>query len=118
MIRRNAGSKLHCNFYLFGCVIGNLLDLDLAVVVCLYDRIHQLCSGYSIRHVTDQDGLFIKLLNMGAASDLTTAFTIIICIGINHTAGLEIRIEFKLLPQQMFDGCIDELTEIMWQDLG
>ena len=117
-VRGNPRRQFDIDLHFCRCVVGHFLDLDLALIVGLDDRIHQLGGRHTIGDIPDHDVLLIDLFDMCPTTDPSAAFTIIVGSGIDHAAGEEIGQQLEFLSAQVLDRGIDQFIEIMGQDLG
>ncbi len=117
-ICRNTSSKINMNFYFLRGNICYFLDFDLTLIIRFGDTLHQLGSRNTKRHIPYHQCFFIQLLNMSTYTNFATSFPFIIVRHINHTSCLEIGIDLKLFAFQVFDGSINQLTEIMGKNFG
>ena len=85
-------------------IIRNFFDLDLSLVICLNNGIHQLCGGYSIRHIFNNQCFLVQLFNLCPNPHFSAPFSFIVIAYINHTARLEIGEQFEAFASQMFYG--------------
>ncbi len=61
------GASSTLNFNISSCIIRYFFNFYFTIIIGFYNRIDDLCGGYTIRNTFYQQRFFIQLLNMGAA---------------------------------------------------
>ncbi len=112
-VRGNPCCKVNQYLHIGGCIVIDLPDLDLALVIGREDGIDDGSRSGAIGDFADHQGFLILQDYFGAQADLPAPKTIIVPGNIDHAAGEKIGEEFELFFLQDFDGGIDELVEVM-----
>ena len=117
-IGRNARSQVHENLHILGRIVGDLLDLNFALIVGLHHAIDQALGGHPIGQVADGELILAHLLDAGAHLHFAAALALVVIGHIHGAAGGEIGKYFVRFALQNFNGSFDQLHKIVRQDLG
>ena len=118
LVRRNTGHQMQHNLHVLGRVVLDLLDLDLALVVGFDDGVNDTGRSRSKRNLRDDERLLVVYGNLGAATDATAAFTVVVLREIGNAPRRKIREDLHLAAAEVRNGGINELNKVVRKHLG
>jgi len=118
LVRRNIVRKMYQYVCLVRGQVIDLLDLDLALFLCLENGFDYSMSGFSERYLIDGQGILVYLLDFCTYLHHSTSLSLQIFGAVSISAGREVRIKFKILSLKMSHRCIDDLVEVVGKNLG
>ena len=117
LVRRLVGRHLHDDLDLFGRVVVDLADLDLALFVGLDDRLLDRLGGRGVGDLGDGQRPLVDLRDAGAHLHGAAPQAVVVAAHVGHAARREIGIQLEFAPLQMGDRRMDQLHEVVGQDL-
>ena len=115
-LRIRARLQVDENFDSLARVVVDMLDLDLALVVCLHDAFDEAHRRGAVRDFADRERLVIDLFNLCADLDLAPALTVVVVGHVDNAAREKVRVERELLAAEAGDACFAEFTEVVGED--
>ncbi len=106
------------NLHVFGGIVLDLLDLDLALVIGLNDGVNDTGGSRSKRNLRNDQRLFVVYGNLGAASDTTTSFAVVVLREICNAPRRKIGVDLDPAAAEVRNRGIDELNKIVRKHLG
>ena len=97
--------------------VVDLLDLDLALVVGLDDRVDEAFRGLAVRDFRDGQGPFVGLDDAGADLHFSAPQAFVVTGAVDQTAGGEVRIEFEIFLAEGGHARVEQFVEVVRQDL-
>ena len=97
LVRRHVVGKVDDNLDLVRGHVLDLLDFDLAFILCLDDRILYDLRGLSVRNLGDGDGVLVDLLYLGADLDAAASRSIFIIAAVGASTGGEVGVDREVL---------------------
>ena len=92
LVGRNPVGQVNNNFNTCSSIILNFFYFDFTLIIGLKDVINKTGSGCSKRYFTNNECVFIQLIDLGPHPDFTPPISIIVSLNINDTSSLKIRI--------------------------
>lgn len=116
LVARLVGRDLNDDLDPVGRIVIDLLDLDLALVVGLDDRILDRLGGRGIGNFGDGQRTFVDLRNLGADLHSTAAKTVVVTAHVGHAARRKVGVKLEFAALKMGDAGVDKLHEVVGQD--
>ena len=118
LVRGDIGRKMDDNLHFVRGHIVNLLDVDLLLLLGLYDAVYDALGGFSIGDFSYGDGALVHLVDAGAYLYHTSALALVVLGAVCDAAGREVRENLIRLTLQDGYGGVNQFVEIVGQDLG
>lgn len=104
------------DFDTFTRVVVHVLNLDFALVVCLYDAVDKACGRRAVRDFPDGERLVVDLFDFCADADLAAAHAVVVVAHVDDAAGKEVRVKRELLPFEDSDACFAKFAEVVGEN--
>ena len=118
LVRRHIVRKMDEDVRIACSQVLYLLYLDLALVLCLEDRIDDRVGGLSIWNFHDGKCVLVYLLDLCTYLHGAASLSLHIFRAVCESAGWEVRIYLEILALKNGDGSVDELVEVVRENLG
>ena len=118
LVGRHTGIEVDDNLALLGCVVVDLLNLDLTLVVALHDALDDAARGGAVGYLADDKCFLILLTDSRTNAHLAATQTVVVVGHIHQASRREVGIEGERLIAQIGDGGVDQFVEVMGQELG
>ena len=103
---------------LSGCQVGDFLDFDLALVLCLEDGFDEPVCSLSVRDFGDGESALVYLLYLRPDLDDSSSLPFVVSCAVGEPSGREVRVEFEITAFEDVYRCIDQFVEVVRKDLG
>ncbi len=118
LVRGHIVRKMHKDLDLLGCHVLDLLDLYLAFVLGLEDRVDEYVGCLPVRNLCDGHRVLVDLLDLRAHLHAAATGSVLVVAAICGAAGREVRVDREVLALENLHRRVDEFVEVVGQDLG
>ena len=116
LVGRDVVGKVQDDLHLLGGHVIDFLDLDLAFVLGLDDRIDEHMGGLAEGKLGDGDGVLVHLLDPGPHLDLAAPLPLVVFGTVGDAAGGEVGIDLVGFPLENGDGGVEQFVEVVGED--